>query len=164
MYHILMSAYTIDDTFLYTHSLFGGLSTEELQYLKEFFCEETYQSGECILQQGEPNNRVFFILSGEVQILKHIEEDESTDRLLITLTAGDTFGEMELIDIQPCAASAMASQTTVLVTFTNYDLYQLSKTHIGTYAMIIRNLAREISRRLRKTDDDLAHLLYRHDH
>jgi hypothetical protein len=39
-------------------------------------------------------------------------------------------------------------------------LYRLSKEHCRTFAMIMMNLAREVSRRLRKTDEDLSYLLY----
>ncbi len=148
------------DSFLFSHSLFGGLSAPEIETIKEGFHEELYAEGDFILQQGEPNNKVFFILEGEVEILKHRKGIDETDRLLSVLIAGDTFGEMELIDIQPCAASARATGKVRVLTFTNYDLYRLSKTHIKVYAMIIMNLAREISRRLRKTDEDLADLLY----
>ncbi len=70
---------------------------------------------------------------------------------------------MELIDIQPCAASVKALTDTTVVTFTNRDLYELSHTHLKTYTMIIMNLAREISRRLRVTDERLAVELYNKD-
>jgi CRP-like cAMP-binding protein len=161
-----MSSCNVDDKFLYTHSLFGGLTVEELGYIKTYFTEENYQPGDLILKQGEPNNRIFFIVEGEVQVFKHVnaaesEEEDISIRPISTLTTGDTFGEMELIDIQPCAASVKAITPTKIITFTNYNLYQLSKRHIKTYAMIIMNLAREISRRLRKTDEDLAYLLYK---
>ncbi len=155
-----MGTYTCEDSFLFSHSLFGGLSAPEIESIKEGFNEEHYDIGDLILTQDEPNNKVFFILEGDVEILKHSSEKDLADRLLSTLTAGDTFGEMELIDIQPCAASARATGTVRVLTFTNYDLYRLSKTHIKVYAMIIMNLAREISRRLRKTDQELAELLY----
>jgi len=73
---------------------------------------------------------------------------------------GDTFGEMELIDIQPCAATVRAETDTTAVTFTNADLYHISKWNLKTYAMIIMNLAREISRRLRANNSLLSLELY----
>ncbi len=155
-----MGSCTYDDSFLFSHSLFGGLSCEEIDYIRDCFKEEVYEGGQLILTQGEPNNRIFFILEGGVEILKHPVDLGDADRLISTLIAGDTFGEMELIDIQPCAASARAVGSTTVLTFTNYDLYRLSKTHLKVYAMIIMNLAREISRRLRKTDQDLAEIMY----
>lgn len=158
-----MDRCSVDDAFLYTHSLFGGLTVEELCLIKSCFKEEEYAPGEAILRQGDSNDRVFFITTGSVEIVKHAQDEHSPDRHISTLEAGDTFGEMELIDIQPCAASAIATSEVVVLTFTGYDLYRLSKTHLKTYSMIIMNLAREISRRLRKTDETLAYLLYTKD-
>jgi CRP-like cAMP-binding protein len=158
----------VDDEFLYSHSLFGGLTPEEIDLLRDSFKEKTYERNEVILHQGEPNSTVFFIVEGEVTICKHpkfIDEDSgpSCERVISTLSAGDTFGEMELIDIQPCAASVIATTGTRILTFTNADLYKLSKEHCRTFAMIMMNLAREVSRRLRKTDEDLSYLLYTRD-
>jgi CRP-like cAMP-binding protein len=107
-------------------------------------------------------------VEGEVTICKHPKGiDENSDpvceRVISTMKTGDTFGEMELIDIQPCAASAIATCPTRIFTFTNADLYRLSKEHCRTFAMIMMNLAREVSRRLRKTDEDLSYLLYTRD-
>ncbi|MDA3833747.1 MAG: cyclic nucleotide-binding domain-containing protein [Spirochaetales bacterium] len=155
----------VDDTFLYSHSLFGGLTSEEIDFIRDSFHEEIFNKNDVILHQGEPNSKIFFIIEGGVVICKHPtfsqdSKEAACERIISRLSVGDTFGEMELIDIQPCAASVIADCPTRILTFTNYDLYQISKTHCRTYAMIIMNLAREISRRLRKTDEDLAYLLY----
>jgi len=155
----------VDDEFLYTHSLFGGLTPEEISLLRQSFKQEIYEKHDVILHQGEPNSKVFFIVEGEVTICKHpkgIDENSGPvcERVISTLSAGDTLGEMELIDIQPCAASVIATCPTRILTFTNADLYRLSKEHCRTFAMIMMNLAREVSRRLRKTDEDLSYLLY----
>lgn len=157
-----------EDEFLYSHSLFGGLTSDEIDSLRGFFVEHFYEKNEVILHQGEPNNTIFFILEGTVVVCKHPQHTEGIgdpvcERIISNLSAGDTFGEMELIDIQPCAASVIAKEPTRVLTFTNYDLYKLSKSHCRTYAMIIMNLAREISRRLRKADEDLSYLLYTQD-
>jgi len=63
---------------------------------------------------------------------------------------------MELIDIQPCAAAVRATEETWVLTLTNHDLYEVSKTDMKTYALIMMNLARELSRRIRKMDDLIA--------
>lgn len=155
-----MEEKNLNDEFLYSHSLFGGLTVEELGYLRPYFKQRDYHAGEIILHQGEANSTIHFILSGSVDILKSIPGHEQDMRQICTLYEGDTFGEMELIDVQHCAATARAAESCSLVTFTNADLYALSKDHLKTYAMLIMNLAREISRRLRITDEALAEILY----
>lgn len=151
-----MSTCTIDNAFLCKHSMFGGLTDQELELIHKYLDETTYPKGTRILKQGEPNNTVYFIVEGEVSIQKHPLEEEGPERVITTLQAGDSFGEMELIDIQSCAASVVCLTDTTVITLSNKDLYKLSTTHLKTYTMLILNLARDISRRLRSTDNLLA--------
>ncbi len=155
-----MARCSISNDFLCSHSLFGGLSEQELEWIRPYLTEMHFKKGDHLLSQGQPNNRVFFIVKGEISIEKHLEEQSADDRQLAVLKEGDSFGEMELIDIQPCAASAVALSDTHVATLSNGDLYTLSKDHLKTYTMIIMNLAREISRRLRRTDEKLVLALY----
>ncbi len=151
-----MSECTIDNAFLCKHSMFGGLTDAELMIIHDYLDENTYAKGTHILKQGEPNNSVYFIVEGEVSIQKHPQEKEDQERVITTLHAGDSFGEMELIDIQPCAASVVCLTETRIISLSNKDLHKLSTTHLKTYTMLILNLARDISRRLRSTDNLLS--------
>ena len=136
--------------------MFGGLTEAELDIVRPHLDEKKFPKGTCVLRQGDPNNTVYFIVEGTVCIQKHPENGTETEREITTLHTGDSFGEMELIDIQSCAASVICQTDTTIVTLSNKDLYQLSKTHLMIYTMIILNLARDISRRLRATDELLA--------
>ncbi len=136
--------------------MFGGLTDEELEVIHSLLDEKQYAKGTFILKQGEPNNSVYFILKGVVSIRKHCPDALKQEREITQLHIGDSFGEMELIDIQNCAASVLCLENTTVTTLSNKDLHALSKSHLMTYTMIILNLAREISRRLRATDNLLA--------
>lgn len=151
-----MSECTIDNAFLCKHSMFGGLTDIELRIIHDYLDENTYAKGTCILKQGEPNNTVYFIVEGEISIQKHPLDKEDQERVITTLRAGDSFGEMELIDIQSCAASAICLTDVTIISLSNQNLYKLSTTNLKTYTMLILNLARDISRRLRSTDNLLA--------
>ena len=67
---------------------------------------------------------------------------------------------MELIDVQPSVATVRAREETITLILTNGDLYLLEKSSLQTFTMIIMNLAREISRRLRTMDAIAAHTLF----
>lgn len=136
--------------------MFGGLTAKELQIVHDYLDEKIYPQGTCILEQGEPNNTVYFIVDGEVSIQKYHQEEKDHKRVITTLHTGDSFGEMELIDIQPCAASVVCLTDTKIITLSNNDLYTLSTTHLKIFTMLILNLARDISRKLRSADDLLA--------
>ena len=151
-----MSLCTLRNDFFKKHSMFGGLTDAELEIIRPSLDERHFPKGTCILAQGEPNNTVYFIVEGEISIQKHPGENDGPVRQIAVLHAGDSFGEMELIDIQPCAASVVCLTDAIVIALTNFDLYLLSKEHLQTYTMIIMNLARDISRRLRSTDELLA--------
>ncbi|MBN2738382.1 MAG: cyclic nucleotide-binding domain-containing protein [Spirochaetales bacterium] len=149
--------------FLSRHALFGGLSQKQLQTLAPLLHEEYFESKEMIIHEGESGDKIYFILEGSVAVFKKRPGSENQIRELATLSKGDTFGEMELIDIQPRAASIKALENTTLLSLSNHDLYHLYKSELETFTMIIMNLAREISRRLRKMDDMITHSLFTDD-
>jgi CRP-like cAMP-binding protein len=136
--------------------MFGGLVEDELLLIKQFLVEREVPAHTTLLKQGEPNNSVHFIVEGEVAIVRQSETNKKQSRIITTLHSGDSFGEMELIDIQSCAASVITTSTTKIITLSNSDLYKISMQNLKTYTMLILNLARDISRRLRSADEMLA--------
>jgi CRP-like cAMP-binding protein len=152
-----MDAGPLDYDYLRRCPLFGGVTEEAFENIRPLFRRQSYACGEIILAEGSINDRIYFIERGKVRITKTtMTEGRSVQRHIVTMASGDTFGEMELIDIQPCAATVRAIEDTATLSLSNSDLYRLSKTDMKTYALLIMNLARELSRRLRRTDLLLA--------
>jgi CRP/FNR family transcriptional regulator, cyclic AMP receptor protein len=145
----------VDLTSLHSHSLFGGITEEQITSIRDFFVYEEYAEGEFIEKEGETGDRIYFIIDGNVEILKKITKSGTLNRIF-TFSEGDVFGEMELIDVQPCAASVRALKTTKVLTLSNKGLYSICKYDLKVFSLIIMNLARDISRRLRKADDIIA--------
>lgn len=136
------------------YSFFGGITPEVFETIRPLIHIEQYAAGDHVVEEGTLNDRVYFICSGSVEVLKHIVGgDADTCRRITVMHTGDTFGEMELIDIQPCAATVRACEDTRTLTLSNHDFYKVSKTDMKTYALLIMNLARELSRRLRTMDE-----------
>jgi CRP/FNR family cyclic AMP-dependent transcriptional regulator len=147
--------------FLKSHCLFGGLSEEEVGMLRPFLTEEHYEEGEEIVKEGDRGDRLYFIYEGSIEVIKGIETPRgSAVQRIATLGVGDTFGEMELLDVQPSIATVRALEPTAVLTLSNMDLYKISKINLKTYTMIILNLARAISRRLRRMDALVAGSLF----
>ena len=143
--------------FLKQHSLFGGLTEEEMNKIRPLFQEKRFAKNEYILKEDEKNDRLYFICEGGVEITRNIECSEDTvTQQIAALGVGDTFGEMELIDIQPCAATVRATEDSVVLTLSNTDFHKISKMDLKSFTLIVMNLAREISRRLRRMDALLA--------
>ncbi|MCK9548683.1 MAG: cyclic nucleotide-binding domain-containing protein [Sphaerochaeta sp.] len=151
-----MSEVTIDNEFLSSYSMFGGLEDWELDLVQSFLTNRLYEAGATILHQGEQNSSVFFIVDGEVAVIRQSEAKSDEQRQIATLKTGDSFGEMELIDINRCAATIVTTVPTRVITLSNAHFYQISLTSLRTYTMLMLNLARDISRRLRAADELLA--------
>jgi CRP/FNR family cyclic AMP-dependent transcriptional regulator len=134
-------------------SLFGGVTEEAFERIRPQIRVMHFHGGENIVTENCVNDRIYFVQHGSVAVLKttHIGKREK-EQLITTMHEGDTFGEMELIDIQPCAATVRALEETTTLSLSNHDLYQVSREDMKTFALLVMNLAREISRRLRHMD------------
>ncbi len=148
---------SLDFERLKCYSLFGGITRETFETIRPLIHIENYVAGEDVVKEGTLNDRIYLICSGSVEILKHVlGKDTGACRRITVMHTGDTFGEMELIDTQPCAATVRACEDTRTLTLTNQDLYKVSKIDMKAYALLIMNLARELSRRLRVMDEMLG--------
>jgi CRP/FNR family transcriptional regulator, cyclic AMP receptor protein len=143
----------LDFEHLKRYSMFGGITPQSFEIVRPFIHIESFSKGDHIVEEGSLNDRVYFICSGSVEVLKHLAgEDPDECRRITVMEKGETFGEMELIDVQPCAATVRAREDTKTLTLSNHDLYRVSKTDMKTYTLLIMNLARELSRRIRTMD------------
>lgn len=136
----------IDIHSLQKYSLFGGLLPDQIERIIPLFGQERYVAGDSILKEGERNDRIFFILQGRVEVSRR-------GRVLLDLGEGDAFGEMELLDVQPTVASITSLDHTVAATISNRAVHEIYRMDAKVFAIIMMNLARDLSRRLRHMDE-----------
>jgi len=134
---------------LQKYSLFGGLLPDQIKQILPHVAEESYKAGEDIIAEGTPNDRIHFILDGNVAAIKH-------DITLIEFGEGDTFGEMEVLDVMPSAATIRALSDTRAISISNRALREIYKADIHSFALILMNLARDLSRRLRRMNEKVT--------
>jgi CRP-like cAMP-binding protein len=77
---------------------------------------------------------------------------------MVRMGVGEFFGEMTLIDVQKRSATVVVEKPALLFSLGNRDLYTLYQEDVPGYVMILQNLARELSRRLRVTNQRLQSL------
>lgn len=65
-------------------------------------------AGRIIFSEGEEGTSMYVVIEGEVEISKRTSMD--TSKTLITLSKGDIFGEMALIDQKARSATAIAAK------------------------------------------------------
>ena len=151
------AANAIGPTELRNIGLFGALSDDVLEYLATLLTVETPPAGATLFREGEDASAMFVVISGEVEVLK--KSKRSVEARVAVLGPGDWFGEMSIVDIQPRSATVRALAPSRLLRVSSADLDALYRHDLRSYAIIILNLARELSRRLRVADGILADLI-----
>ena len=134
--------------------LFGALSDEVLEHLAKNLQQRRVQPGTTVFQEGDAAHDMFVVLDGEVEVLKKSRRGR-VQRVAI-LGPSDAFGEMSIIDVQPRSATVRALAPTRLLRIAAEDLDALYRHDVKSYAIVVLNVARDLSRRLRVTDGILA--------
>ncbi len=137
--------------------LFGALSDDVLQHLTSVLTVETPEAGQVLFREGDAATAMYVVINGEVEVLKRSRS--GVDARVAVLGPSDWFGEMSIVDIQPRSATVRALAPGRLVRVTPSDLDSLYRHDLRAYAIIILNLARELSRRLRVADGIVADLV-----
>ena len=107
-----------------------------------------------VFREGESAREMYVLINGEMEVLKR--SHEGVDARVALLGPGDWFGEMSILDVQPRSATVRALAPSRLLRLSASDLDALYRYDIKSYAIIVLNLARELSRRLRVADGILA--------
>ena len=142
--------------FLPSIALFGGLEEDTLRRVIALMKEHHVQKGEEVCHQGETGRAMFLVREGEAVVYR--TNDRGRRVKVVRMGKGEFFGEMSLIDIQKRSASVECSKESLLLSLSNADLYKLFHEDVHGYVMILQNLCRELSRRLRKTNARLQSL------
>jgi CRP/FNR family cyclic AMP-dependent transcriptional regulator len=107
---------------------------------------KAYEPGQVIFKEGEPGDRMFIIIQGEVEIRKRTSMD--TARTLSTFKPGDVFGEMALIENKPRSAMAVATKASRMLVM-NEPLFLAMIERNPDFA---RKMIQVLSERLRKAN------------
>jgi len=131
------------------YALFGGLTEEQIENILPFLNEERFSRDELLITEGETNDKIYFLVEGEVIVTKR-------DIFLARFFEGDVFGEIEVLDVMPAAATIQANTQVKALTVSNNSLRSIYKKDMAAFSLMMMNLARDLSRRLRKMDERFA--------
>ncbi len=140
--------------------IFGGIDYDTLSNVGDLFEPQSYEEGAHLIEQGTRGNRLYVITSGKVGVSMCVDPEDGgngKDVLqLATMQCGECLGEMELIDTQERSATVIALEPTETLELTNMCLLKMFEREPTAFRMLIMNLARDLSRRLRAADQRLA--------
>jgi CRP-like cAMP-binding protein len=144
-------------TFLKSVPVFHDLKGGSLERLFEVLEQETWAPGQKIFAEGDVSRMMYILREGEVEVLRNATSGAAVP--IVRLGPGETFGEMTLVELQPRSATVIARRKTVTYSLTNLDLWNLYQADNYAYVVILQNICRMVSRRLRKADSRIADFL-----
>ncbi|WP_319471894.1 cyclic nucleotide-binding domain-containing protein [uncultured Pseudodesulfovibrio sp.] len=112
-----------------------------------------YDAGEVIINQGEFDNQVFFLIFGHLDIMVQGNKVGELKRL------GDIFGEMGILDGSPRSATITAARTSLVVSLNDTALGSLGDgSKLFTQAVMYRVFAEVMAVRLRDANQTIVNL------
>jgi CRP/FNR family transcriptional regulator, cyclic AMP receptor protein len=130
--------------------IFGAIGADAIEFLLEPAPVVRVAAGDFFCREGDLADGMYVLESGRVTISKSWQGHQL---LLRRLAQGDCFGEMALLDLFPRSASVRADEDCSAIRLTPDNLYRLFEHDAEQFALIQMNIGRELSRRLRTTDE-----------
>jgi CRP-like cAMP-binding protein len=135
--------------------LFGALSDQVLERLAGMLKTMRMVPGTTVFLEGDGTAReMYVVLDGEMEVTKRSRRGR--DMRVAILGPNDCFGEMSMIDMQARSATVRALGPSRLLRITSENMDALYRADLKSYALIVLNIARDLSRRLRVADGILA--------
>jgi CRP-like cAMP-binding protein len=132
--------------------IFGGIRNDILAFLLDRSAMVRVRRSEFFFREGDAAQAMFVLETGRAAILKLWRGEQ---HVLRTLEQGDCFGEMALMDMKSRSASVVATEDCTAIELSAGCLFELYERDLEQFTLIQMNMGREVSRRLRETDDRL---------
>lgn len=131
--------------------LFEMLSNQELDAICALLVPKDIAAGGVIFAEGALGDGLYLIASGEVEVFQ-----TAHTRPIATLTVGDCFGEMALVDKEYRSATVKARTDVQLLHLSPEALADFRKAQKDGFAFLVMNIARLLSVRLREANLKLS--------
>src|SRR5258708_11972349 len=142
------------DEILARAGIFQGVEPTAVSALTKQLHPVDFPRGHTVFAEGEPGDRLYIIISGKVKIGRR--SPGGRENLLTIMGPSDTFGELSIFDPGPRTSSAT---TITEVRAVSMDRGAL-RAWISDRPEIAERLLRVRARRLRRTNDNLADLIF----
>ena len=123
--------------------LFEGLPAPDRTIVARAATLRSFRRGERVVTQGQAGDAFYVIVRGRVAV--SVLSPEGREVVLNTLSSGDHFGEMALLDEAPRSATVTAAERSELAVITREVFFDLLRSNF----VLTRTLLATFSRRLR---------------
>lgn len=139
--------------FLKSVVLLAEFDPEELQKLSSMFQRTTFRPGDLVLEEGNANRALHVLASGRLQVTRQVQGHEVA---LCDLIAGQTFGELSIIEDGVASASLKAVTEAEVLSMPMNELARFLMERPAAAAKFWRAISLDLRRRLIQTNDVVA--------
>ena len=133
--------------------LFQGLPESEVVPFGDLMRERSYPKGSVILFEDDPGDALYVVAKGQVKVV--LIGEDGREVILSVLGEGTFFGEMALLDDEPRSAHVIAMEDSTVLALRREDF----RARLRNSPEVAIALLRELSRRLRRADDQIGSLV-----
>jgi CRP-like cAMP-binding protein len=142
------------DEVLTRSGLFQGVETDATEAVASSMEYLDVARGQVIFSEGEPGDSLYIVVSGKVKLGRRAADGR--ENMLAVMGPADLFGELSIFDPGPRTATAVAVTDARLARMRQSAL----RPWIKDRPEIAEQLLRVLARRLRRTNDALADLIF----
>ena len=134
-----------------------GLNRKEVAAFRRLATRRVYRAGEVIFAQGDEGDALYYISRGSVDISIRLGAS-GLDKRLQSLTEGNIFGEMAMLDNKPRAASVTATVDTVCYRLGVREFERIKHDYPEAGMKLLNNFCRMFSERMRAANTVIGEL------
>ena len=118
--------------------IFQGLKDEQYSLIGEITKTKFIKKNTLIFSKGDENNSMYIIAEGSVDV--SILTEGGKELILATLTNGEYFGELSLLDGKEISANITSITDVVLLIIHKEDFFQIMERNMEIFSNVISHL------------------------
>lgn len=138
---------------LKTVTIFSGIDNKNLEQIYSKCKIVNNKKGDVIIEEETDATEIFILLKGRVKIVLNLKKEPLVE--IVELGPGSCVGEASIIGIQKHCASAIIMEDSEVLVFPRQVLMDIYNKDKELFSLLILNIARELARRLYRTDQAL---------
>lgn len=133
--------------------LFSQLREDDIERISQVARERSYPKNSVIVFEDDPGDALYVVLAGQVKVV--LVGEDGREVILSTMSMGDFFGEMSIIDDEPRSATVIAMEDSNLLVVRREDFQR----QLEASPRIAIGLLRALCKRLRQADNKIGGLV-----
>ena len=140
-------------------AILGGVTEEQCQKIFKRLETGIFKEGENIFQKGDEPSHIYIVRKGKIGLMII---EQQINFLKKTLVTGECFGVASLMAMRRHTSTAVVLEDSEVLVLSREALWQLRREDIELFSLLMMNIARELARRLKLTDDILLSYMQTH--